>query len=231
MKKIVFLLFLANIIVSCNSNDELDKTNLDKDFIPASSYGYYHNALLDYSLNGMKSKNPTDILDMYDELKNTSNILFPDMLSENEYLFYRNRMGTILDNNNEQKNSFNLIEFAILSINTFLSNEASNQLVSLLENNEGPQEVNQVFTNLLNSETLTETEKNEILKMKNVYNSSVGFWNNENNKNYFNKEMECDPQDQIFLSDAVGCLFGGLGAVGFSWFCYEAQSQNGGGCI
>jgi hypothetical protein len=167
---------------------------------------------------------------VYDELKYKSDILFPKMISENEYLFYRNRMLTIFENN-EQKNNFDLIDFEILSINTFLSNEASKQLVTLLKNNENPQKVNQVFTNLLNNNTITEIEKNEILKMKIVYNSSVDFWNAKHYHKNLEKTIQCNPQHQIFLSDAVGTLFGGLGSVGFSWFCYEAQSQNGGGCI
>ena len=36
---------------------------------------------------------------------------------------------------------------------------------------------------------------------------------------------------QVFFADICGCMFGGVGSVGFSWAIYSIQQHHGGGCI
>jgi hypothetical protein len=106
-------------------------------------------------------------------------------------------------------------------------------LLDLFQNLSNPKIVIKALNELLNDRETPEVEKNEIEKMLIVYKSSMEYWTNRNFD--FNKKNNpvtdtyaCDHMDQVFFADAVGCMFGGLGSVGYSWAIYSMQ---GGRCL
>lgn len=223
--KLLIGLFITIItFISCNKNEENVENN--QLFIDAKAYGEYHNELLkSYHENNGKAQN---FLTLYDELNSNFNKSHVNILSEKESLFYRNRLLKIGAGNLEitKANYFSITE---KGIKEFYSLKTQQVLLKLLHNAEEPNEVLNNFNNLIIDNDISIKEKNEIEKMKNVYNASIIYWSNEKFNLKTNNTSKCNPSQQVFFADAVGCMFGGLGSVGYSWAIYSLQ--NGGGCL
>lgn len=95
--------------------------------------------------------------------------------------------------------------------------------------------VNNIVQKYLKETELTEIEKETIILFNTVAHYSNEYWVNyeikQNRTNSISSKWDCDPRHQQFIGDAVGTIFGGLGAIGISWLVYEFQKDVGGVCI
>jgi|GEM_PF-3518254 len=216
------------IFISCTKNE--GDVKLNQGFIESSKYGEYHNELLkSYNNKNGKAK---DFIALYDELNLLFNDLHKDKLTYEENKFYKNRLIKVGDGNFEiTPRNYQLI--TIKGIKLFYEGKTEMVLLDLFQNPSNPKIVIKALNELLNDRETPEVEKNEIEKMLIAYKSSMEYWTNRNFD--FNKKNNpvtdtyaCDPMDQVFFADAVGCMFGGLGSVGYSWAIYSMQ---GGRCL
>lgn len=101
----------------------------------------------------------------------------------------------------------------------------------MLENPKAPVEVDKLLTSLLSNSEVPSSEISEIKKLISVFNASVDFWNVPFQDDTLQSKIKCNPKHQQYLADICGCMFGGVGAIAYSWLIEEMQQQHGGGCI
>lgn len=213
------VLLTLTSLISCNKNDE--ETELNDKFIDASKYGQYHNELLKSYFDNKGKAN--DYITLYNELGQHFNNLHKNILTKRETEFYKSRLLEVGGENLEITPE-NYRSITTKGIKLFYSEKTEKVLLDLFYNSSRPEEVLKEFNELLNDKTINEIEKNEIEKMLSVYKASMKFWSNGIYAKNTNKG--CDPNHQVFFADAVGCMFGGLGSVGYSWAIYTLQNKS-----
>lgn len=223
MKKLLFSLIAIVMFGNFSFGQETEN------FIKAEMYGTYHNQLLEVYTKKYKDVKTTNFIDLYDNLKKEFEILHPNVLTNEEYLFYRNRLISIFGKEGNL-NSSNYHELTMKAIKMYYSPKTQKILINLLESPRAPEEVSVILQNLLEDKELPSSEINEIKKLQSVYLASVKFWPISTN-NLDNNKYKCNPKHQQYLADAFGCVWGGLGAIAYSWLIEEMQNQHGGGCI
>lgn len=225
MKKVIFGLIATVMFL----NLSLGQNN--ENFIKPEMYGTYHNELLEiYSKKDIRTET-INFFNLYDNLKKEFDVLHPNVISNEEYLFYKNRLVSVLGENGNL-NSTNFVEITIKGIKKYYTNEKTQlALISFIETPKAPSEVNIILQNLLNDKELNNSEINEVKKLVSVFNASIKYWNVPMNDNSSTVEMKCNPKHQVYLADIAGCMFGGLGSIAYSWLVDEMQQQHGGGCI
>ena len=208
MKKL-FYSIIAIALMGCTTNAQSEMKPED--------YGKFHNEILKAYIDNKGHAN--DFIKLYDELNIISKKNNTYAITDEESTFYKNRLTEVFGENTEI-NVENFKSATVDGIKKFYSEKAASVLLKFFENSESSDEVLKAFDILLNDKEISEKEKVEIEKMISVYKSSMEFWNS----NTANKGG-CDPWRQIFFADAVGCMFGGIGSVGYSWAVYEMQHQ------
>ena len=220
MKNLLFGL-IATVVFTSSTFAQNDN------FIDADMYGTYHNEVLEVYSNKYKDSQETNFIKIYETLKTEFDVLHPKVLTDEEYLFYKNRLITILGADGNL-NSRNFRDQTIKGIKKFYTQKTQLVLIDLIENPKAPTLVNKILQNLFSDSDLPDLEINEIKKLISVFSASIKYWSvpfSDDNK------KACNPKHQLYIADIAGCMFGGLGSIGLSWLVDEMQSQNGGGCI
>jgi hypothetical protein len=198
-------------------------------FIKPEMYGNYHNELLKLYSDKYSYEEIPAFSILYDNLKKEFDILHPNVLSDAENQFYKNRLIEVLGNETTL-NSANYEYLTTKGIKKFYNPKIQIVLIDLLVNPKNPEEVINNLNILLNDESMNSNDVNEIKKLLSVYTSSIEFWK-DNTSFKYDAKKKCDPAHQVFFADLIGCMFGGIGSVGMSWAIYSIQQHNGGGCI
>ena len=258
MKKSLMSVYLAIIIlvsaivfVACNNDEistesskEKDFLSTDKSFSKISSsnenfikpemYGVYHNELLGIYYKNHSINENISFKTIFKTILNDFRKIHSNTITEAEIAFYTNRIDEMIGENTlVSRVNYNTI--ITNSINKYCSVKLQDTFIDLLNNTQDPKTVLARVNSLMNDKTISKEDIDFLKKFKSVYHASMIFWKDKNisttNKLISNSEQlvaPCDPMHQVFFSDAVGCMFGGLGSVGMSWAIYTLQ---GGHCL
>jgi len=241
IKTIILLLFVA----SCTSEqtEEYDKPlqgeallyglkELEESRLNASDFGRIHNQMLEVF---MKNK-PEYTFQTFNILTRDIEIEFKKTglnIFKLDVNFQRIEKKIPLGNNLLSRSDLNYYSWISETYESLVSKELKEAFDEILFNNLTFPETEKTLKKLEKDINLSESESKGVELFIEIARYSNEFWT-EYNKNTGNITTgRCDPTSQQYLADAFGGLiFGGLGAVGYSWAANEIQkSQYDGGCI
>ncbi|MDR6968048.1 hypothetical protein J2X31_002063 [Flavobacterium arsenatis] len=251
---LVTIFLSATIFIACSSDQNLDGTtesNSEQITNPVSksnaansagvtwttpkNYGIYHNEILGIYLDKFSLSSEPTFTEVYNEILAEFELRYPNTLSQEERLFFEERIYTTFNSQNNNFNEDNYHSITESAIQTYYSPKLQTFFLPLLANPESPADVLNKLREFRRDNLLTTDEVLELDKFKNVLGQSALFWDDYSIKNpsAYNSLAQrgpCDPYYQIAFADAVGCMFGPLGSIGYSTMIY-AMTKKKGGCI
>ncbi|MFD2100749.1 hypothetical protein [Flagellimonas iocasae] len=244
-KSFVKGVIIISFMISCSeSNNPESETLLDKSVqnieeivvIEPEEFGIYHNKILSVFLTEVgknksisSKKSISDFKSLLFLIKETVDEKDSTLINEQDYELTIQNLDEVLASFD---NTDTPLDYYSLSQRLF-ELKTSKRLASLFsEFLYGNYSYDRVLekTNLFKKRfSLSSKEMIHIIQFENTLKASKEIWDGIP-KRFSSAKWDCKAQDQQYLADAFGALFGGFGAVGYSYAIYILQ-DGGSGCI
>ena len=237
--------FFILMSISCSEYNGVEpNTNLKEanretkvsNAIDLEDYGAYHNEVLSVFLEEVdkdnrrsQKENSINFRELIIQIKETVDGKNPTLINELDFRETLENIDEVFGSFQDKNPEFDYYRITERLFELKTSKRIGVLFSDFLYGNHPYEEIIRMVDSFKMENNLSSIEREQITKFKVTLSASKELWD-EKVSYFHSSKWPCKPAEQQYLADAFGSLWGGLGAVGYSYAVYELQG-GGAHCI